>query len=139
MSVKRRSQRLYKEQDSNKGRARTRRKIREEKGILTAAVQQYNGMVPSTETLCFETILSEETAWPWQLPGNGRDNSCLIVPANVAHFLWIILDLFSLFIHMNESLFINASQTLSTSGRRGEFLTVSWRNGDYRKKKRSFC
>ncbi len=32
-SIKRRSQRLYKDTDGNKGRARIRRKIREEKGI----------------------------------------------------------------------------------------------------------
>ncbi|XP_036935335.1 uncharacterized protein LOC119008777 [Acanthopagrus latus] len=67
-SIKRRSQRLYKDTDSNKGRARIRRKIREEKGILTSVVEKYNRVVPSTETLCMETILSRETAWPWQLP-----------------------------------------------------------------------
>ncbi|RXN35689.1 ATP-binding cassette sub-family D member 3 [Labeo rohita] len=67
-SVKRRSQRLYKDTDGNKGRARIRRKIREEKGILTSLVETYNRMVPNTETLCLETILSGETAWPWQLP-----------------------------------------------------------------------
>ncbi|RXN10072.1 ATP-binding cassette sub-family D member 3 [Labeo rohita] len=57
-SVKRRSQRLYKDTDGNKGRARIRRKIREEKGILTSLVETYNRMVPNTETLCLETILS---------------------------------------------------------------------------------
>ncbi|GAA6096742.1 uncharacterized protein LOC124379646 isoform X1, partial [Tachysurus ichikawai] len=67
-SIKRRSQRLYKDTDGNKGRARIRRKIREEKGILTSVVEKYNIMVPKTETLCLETILSGETAWPWQLP-----------------------------------------------------------------------
>ncbi|XP_051997376.1 uncharacterized protein LOC127654291 [Xyrauchen texanus] len=67
-SIKRRSQRLYKDSDGNKGRARIRRKIREEKGILTSVVEKYNRMVPITETLCLETILSGETAWPWQLP-----------------------------------------------------------------------
>ncbi|KAK2836800.1 hypothetical protein Q7C36_014669 [Tachysurus vachellii] len=35
-SIKRRSQHLYKDTDGNKGRARIRRKIREEKGILTS-------------------------------------------------------------------------------------------------------
>ncbi|XP_067246855.1 uncharacterized protein [Chanodichthys erythropterus] len=69
-SIKRRSQRLYKDTDGNKGRARIRRKIREEKGILTSVVEKYNRMVPSTESLCMETILSGETAWPWQLPHN---------------------------------------------------------------------
>ncbi|XP_058638228.1 uncharacterized protein LOC131544180 [Onychostoma macrolepis] len=58
-SIKRRS---YKDTDGNKGRARIRRKIREEKGILTSVVEKYNRMVPNTET-----ILSGETAWPWQL------------------------------------------------------------------------
>ncbi|GAA6077717.1 uncharacterized protein LOC124379646 isoform X1, partial [Tachysurus ichikawai] len=67
-SIKRRSQRLYKDTDGNKGRARIRRKIREEKGILTSVVEKYNIIVPKTETLCLETILSGETAWPWQLP-----------------------------------------------------------------------
>ncbi|KAJ8379389.1 hypothetical protein SKAU_G00001670 [Synaphobranchus kaupii] len=67
-SIKRRSQRLYKDTDGNKGRDRIRCKIREEKRILTSVVEKYNRMVPSTETLCLETILSGETAWPWQLP-----------------------------------------------------------------------
>ncbi|XP_067222561.1 uncharacterized protein [Chanodichthys erythropterus] len=58
-SIKRRSQRLYKDTDGNKGRARIRRKIREEKGILTSVVEKYNRMVPSTESLCMETILSD--------------------------------------------------------------------------------
>ncbi|XP_039541450.1 uncharacterized protein LOC120488926 [Pimephales promelas] len=61
-SIKRRSQRLYKDNDGNKGRARIRRKIREEKGILTSVVEKYNRMVPITETLCLDTILSGETA-----------------------------------------------------------------------------
>ncbi len=76
-SIKRRSQRLYKDTDGNKGRARIRRKIREEKGILTSAVEKYNRMVPNTETLCLETILSGETAWPWQLPHSGMYTSLL--------------------------------------------------------------
>ncbi|XP_026058979.1 uncharacterized protein LOC113043680 [Carassius auratus] len=58
-SIKRRSHRLYKDTDGNKGRARIRRKIREEKGILTSVVEKYNRMVPSTESLCMETILSD--------------------------------------------------------------------------------
>ncbi|KAJ4931160.1 hypothetical protein JOQ06_025458 [Pogonophryne albipinna] len=70
ISVKRRSQRLYKDTDSNKGRARIRRKIRDEKGVLTATVEKYNSMVPSTEALCLEAILSVEKAWPWQLPNS---------------------------------------------------------------------
>ncbi|XP_041825293.1 uncharacterized protein LOC121629654 [Melanotaenia boesemani] len=67
-SIRRRSQRLYRDTDGNKGRARVRRNIREEKGILTSVVEKYNRMVPSTETVCLETILSGETVWPWQLP-----------------------------------------------------------------------
>ncbi|KAI4829811.1 hypothetical protein KUCAC02_001476 [Chaenocephalus aceratus] len=39
-SIKRRSQRLYKDTDGSKGRARIRRKIRTEKGILTSVVEQ---------------------------------------------------------------------------------------------------
>ncbi|KAI9520734.1 hypothetical protein NQZ68_013138 [Dissostichus eleginoides] len=41
-SIKRRSQRLYKDTDGSKGRARIRRKIRTEKGILTSVVETYN-------------------------------------------------------------------------------------------------
>ncbi|KAJ4932732.1 hypothetical protein JOQ06_011147 [Pogonophryne albipinna] len=67
-SIKRRSQRLYKDTDGNKARARIRCKIRKEKEILTSVVESYNRMAPSTETLCLENILSEENAWPWQLP-----------------------------------------------------------------------
>ncbi|KAI9520580.1 hypothetical protein NQZ68_015119 [Dissostichus eleginoides] len=71
-SIKRRSQRLYKDTDGNKARARIRCKIRKEKEILTLVVENYNRMVPSTETLCLENILSEEeNAWPWQLPHSG--------------------------------------------------------------------
>ncbi len=75
-SIKRRSQRLYKDRDSNKSRARVCRKIRE-RGILTSFVEIYNRMFPSTESLCLETILSGETAWPWQLPHSGRYTSLL--------------------------------------------------------------
>lgn len=81
-SIKRRSQRLYKDTDGNKGRARIRRKIREEKGILTSVVEKYNIMVPKTETLCLETILSGETAWPWQLPHSGMYTSLTILLHN---------------------------------------------------------
>ncbi len=68
---------LYKDTDGNKGRARIRRKIREEKGILTSVIEKYNRMVPNTETLCLETVLSGETAWPWQLPHSGMYTSLL--------------------------------------------------------------
>ncbi|KAK5608529.1 hypothetical protein CRENBAI_024002 [Crenichthys baileyi] len=67
-SIKRRSQRLYKDTDGNKAHPKIRCKIREEKGILTLAVEKYNRMVPDTEILCLEKILSDDTAWPWQQP-----------------------------------------------------------------------
>ncbi|XDV21836.1 hypothetical protein PO909_026856 [Leuciscus waleckii] len=66
-SIKRRSQRLYKDTDGSKGRARIRRKIREEKAILSSVVEKYNSMVPDTERIVFDNILSDETVWPWQL------------------------------------------------------------------------
>lgn len=78
-SLKRRSQRLYRDNDGNKGRARIRRKIREEQATLKTAVEQYNGMVPNTETLCVETILSVDMAWPWQLRENGVYTSLLTI------------------------------------------------------------
>ncbi len=78
-SIKSRSQRLYKDKEGNKGRARIHRKIREEKGILTSVVEKYNRMVPNTATLCLETILSGETAWPWQLPHSGMYTSLLTI------------------------------------------------------------
>ncbi|XP_059367594.1 uncharacterized protein LOC132106020 isoform X1 [Carassius carassius] len=66
-SIKRRSQRLYKDTDGSKGRARIRCKIREEKAILSSVVEKYNSMVPDTERIAFDIILSDETVWPWQL------------------------------------------------------------------------
>ncbi|CAL8269727.1 unnamed protein product [Arctogadus glacialis] len=66
-SIKRRSQRLYKDTDGSKGRARIRRKIREEKAILGSVADKYNSMVPDAERIDFDSILSEETVWPWQL------------------------------------------------------------------------
>ncbi|KAJ4921193.1 hypothetical protein JOQ06_022303 [Pogonophryne albipinna] len=81
VSVKRRSQRLYKDTDSNKGRSRIRRKIRDEKGVLTATVEKFNSMVPSTEALCLQAILSVEKAWPWQLPNSGQREEHSLVMA----------------------------------------------------------
>ncbi|XP_039645452.1 uncharacterized protein LOC120551918 [Perca fluviatilis] len=66
-SVKRRSQRLYKDHDGCKGRARIRRKIREEKQNLNSVVDKYNTLVPNAEKLTLDTILSDEIVWPWQL------------------------------------------------------------------------
>nr|XP_055048132.1 uncharacterized protein LOC129433494 [Misgurnus anguillicaudatus] len=69
-SIKRRSQRLYKDNDGCKGRARIRRKIREEKTLLNSVVVQYNAMVPNAENLDLDTVLSDDIIWPWQLPHN---------------------------------------------------------------------
>ncbi|KAG7458322.1 hypothetical protein JOB18_040301 [Solea senegalensis] len=91
-SIKRRSQRLYKDTDGNKGRARIRRKIREEKGILTSVVEKYNKIVPSTESLCMETIVSGETAWPWQLPHSVRrleEKKNILVLEMDHHWKWL--------------------------------------------------
>jgi len=70
-SVKRRSQRLYKDSDGCKGRARIRRKIREEKKILNSVVEKYNTLAPDAEKLTLDTILSDEIVWPWQLTHGG--------------------------------------------------------------------
>ncbi|XP_039478344.1 uncharacterized protein LOC120443547 [Oreochromis aureus] len=77
VSIKRRSQRLYKDTDGNKARAKIRRKIREEKGILTSAVEKYNRMVPDKETLCLEEILSGDTSCPWQRAHSGSCTNML--------------------------------------------------------------
>ncbi|KAK0131518.1 hypothetical protein N1851_033774 [Merluccius polli] len=53
--------------DGCKGRARIRRKIREEKNILNSVVEKYNTMVPNEEILNMDTILSDDIVWPWQL------------------------------------------------------------------------
>ncbi|KAL2102430.1 hypothetical protein ACEWY4_001598 [Coilia grayii] len=66
-SVKRRSQFLYKDSDGSKQRARMRRKIREEKAILTSVVDKYNSMVEQEEQLNMDDILSKSIVWPWQL------------------------------------------------------------------------
>ncbi|KAK7910161.1 hypothetical protein WMY93_014845 [Mugilogobius chulae] len=65
-SIKRHMQRLYKVTDSSKARDRLRRKIRQEKQLLSSVVAQYNSVMPSTEPLCIDIILSEDVAWPWQ-------------------------------------------------------------------------
>lgn len=78
-SIKRRSQRLYKDTDGSKGRARIRRKIREEKAILSSVVEKYNSMVPDTERIAFDIILSDETVWPWQLSHRGMYTNLLTI------------------------------------------------------------
>ncbi|XP_058629943.1 uncharacterized protein LOC131539389 [Onychostoma macrolepis] len=65
-NVKRRSQRLYKDNDGCKGRAQIRRKIWEEKKVLSV-VEKYNTLVPNAEHLTLDTILSDKIVWPWQL------------------------------------------------------------------------
>lgn len=81
-SIKRRSQRLYKDTDGSKGRARIRRKIREEKAILSSVVEKYNSMVPDTERIAFDIILSDETVWPWQLSHGGMYTNLLTILFN---------------------------------------------------------
>ncbi|CAM4570299.1 unnamed protein product [Leuciscus chuanchicus] len=66
-SVKRRSQRLYKDNDECKGRARIRQKIREEFCFFYSVVEKYNTLVPNAEKVTLDTILSDEIVWPWQL------------------------------------------------------------------------
>ncbi|XP_062412037.1 uncharacterized protein LOC134102072 isoform X2 [Sardina pilchardus] len=66
-SIKRRSQRLYRDHDGCKSRARFRRKIREEKAILKTVVEVYNTMVPDGEKIEFDSVLDTETVWPWHL------------------------------------------------------------------------
>lgn len=81
-SVKRRSQRLYKDSDGCKGRARIRRKIREEKNILNSVVEKYNTMVPNEEPLNMDTILSDDIVWPWQLTHGGTYTILLTICTN---------------------------------------------------------
>ena len=85
LSLKSRTQRLYKDKDGNKGLARTRRKIRGEKKMLSSVLEEYNRMVPSTDALCMETILSVEHAWPWQLQHSMYTNLLTWLPTNLTH------------------------------------------------------
>lgn len=78
-SIKRRSQRLYKDTDGSKGRARIRRKIREEKAILSSVVDKYNSMDPDTDRIVFDSLLSDETVWPWQLSHGGMFTNQLTI------------------------------------------------------------
>ena len=75
LGLKRRSQRLHKDTDGTKARARILRQMRKE--ILASVVEQYNRLVPSAEHLSMETILSVDTAWPWQLHHSGMYTSLL--------------------------------------------------------------
>ncbi len=70
-SIKRKTQRLYKDSDSAKARARMRGKIREEKSRLSSVVEQYNALVPNEEQLTVEAILTDDIVWPWQFTRGG--------------------------------------------------------------------
>ena len=83
LGLKKRHQRLHKDTDGSKARARILRKLRKEKDILANVVEQYNRVVPSEEALCMETILSRDTAWPWQLQHSGM-YTILLTP-NLTH------------------------------------------------------
>ncbi|XP_066539396.1 uncharacterized protein [Hoplias malabaricus] len=71
MSIKHRTQRLYRQTDSNKRRHRIRQKIWEEKKQLAVAVEQYNRQAdPTQKMVSTEDLLKSDTcAWPWQVPG----------------------------------------------------------------------
>ena len=56
--------------DSNKGRHRIRRKLRQEKNALKLMIEEYNSLVPQ-KTMCFDTILETEHPWPWQIAQSG--------------------------------------------------------------------
>ncbi|KAG1952334.1 hypothetical protein F2P79_010255 [Pimephales promelas] len=70
VSIKRRTQRLYSQTDSNKRRHTLRLRRSEEKKKLAAAVEQYNSIVdPSQQLGSVESFFTAETvAWPWQIP-----------------------------------------------------------------------
>ncbi|XP_067309407.1 uncharacterized protein [Pseudorasbora parva] len=72
VSIKRRTQRLYSQTDSNKRRHSLRLRRTEEKKKLAAAVEEYNSIAdPSQQLGSVETIFTAETvAWPWQIPSN---------------------------------------------------------------------
>ncbi|CAM4617476.1 unnamed protein product [Leuciscus chuanchicus] len=70
VSIKRRTQRLYSQTDSNKRRHSLRLRRSEEKKKLAAAVEEYNSIAdPSQQLGSVEDFFSAETvAWPWQIP-----------------------------------------------------------------------
>ena len=62
--------------DSNKGRHRIRRKLRQDKTALMKLVEEYNGLVPEEKRLSIETILvSNQQPWPWQFPECGTQTT----------------------------------------------------------------
>ncbi|XP_077050136.1 uncharacterized protein LOC143697094 [Siphateles boraxobius] len=70
VSIKRRTQRLYSQTDSNKRRHSLRLRRSEEKKKLAAAVEEYNSIAdPSQQLGSVENFFTAETvAWPWQIP-----------------------------------------------------------------------
>ncbi|XP_035528808.1 uncharacterized protein LOC118336301 [Morone saxatilis] len=70
-SIKTRAQLLYRKNDSNKGRHRIRRKIKQQKTTLKAMVAEYNSLVPHEQAVCMDSILDTEHPWPWQITQSG--------------------------------------------------------------------
>ncbi|XP_032366186.1 uncharacterized protein LOC116684918 [Etheostoma spectabile] len=70
-SIKTRAQLLYRKNDSNKGRHRIRRKIRQQKTTLKAMVAEYNSLVPHEQAVCMDSVLDTEHPWPWQITQSG--------------------------------------------------------------------
>ncbi|XP_065140166.1 uncharacterized protein [Paramisgurnus dabryanus] len=72
VSIKRRTQRLYSQTDSNKRRHSLRLRRNEEKKKLAAAVEEYNSIADSSQQLgpVEDFFIAETVAWPWQIPSN---------------------------------------------------------------------
>ncbi|KAL2092736.1 hypothetical protein ACEWY4_012534 [Coilia grayii] len=73
LSIKQRKHYLYRLQDSNKGRQRMRRKIREDTAAFSSAVEDmraegYEGL-PTVE----ELLSKDHIAWPWETHGTRSD------------------------------------------------------------------
>ncbi|XP_066537108.1 uncharacterized protein [Hoplias malabaricus] len=85
MSIKHRTQRLYRQTDSNKRRHRIRQKIWEEKKQLAVAVEKYNRQAdPSQNMVSTEDLLKSDTcAWPWQVPGCESESTDLLTKRRV--------------------------------------------------------
>ncbi|XP_062305469.1 uncharacterized protein LOC134009792 isoform X1 [Osmerus eperlanus] len=73
-SIRQRTHRLYRQNDTNKGRHRMRAKIREEKGKLAALVLEHNTLVqPSERVESVELIFQPEYIFPWHVPTSDTD------------------------------------------------------------------
>ncbi|XP_026072377.1 uncharacterized protein LOC113052205 [Carassius auratus] len=68
-SVKRKSQRLYKDSDGSDAKdvPESAERSGRKKKILDFVVEKYNTLVPNAEKLTLDTILCDEIVWPWQL------------------------------------------------------------------------